>query len=169
MKLRFGEFVLGLDSRELVRADSPVAVEPKVFDLVACLLQNRGRVVSREELMKAVWPGVATTPGSLNRAVSLAREALDDRAREQPIIETVRGQGYRISLPVEWLEDSAGDVFGGRSDEVAMLIDCLEARSLARQHAEAGGGRVDSWPAAVGCWEAHQAAHRGKAPLPSDP
>ena len=133
-RLAFAGFVLVPATRELLHGESRVAAEPKVFDLLDFLLRNPGRVVTRQELTEAVWPDVVTTPGSLNRAVSLAREALGDRGREQPIIETMRGVGYRISVPVVQLDDADAGEFFDRPSEVAAWVDSFE-QALARRGA----------------------------------
>lgn len=145
MKLKLGDLVLSLDARELRRGETPIAVEPKVFDLIAFLFQNRGRVVGRDELMRALWPDVVTTPSSLNRAVSLAREALADRSRGAPIIETVRGRGYRIRRPVEWIDEPDRDAFVGRDAELAVGI-----RGFERARDGRGGTVVISGEAGIG-------------------
>ena len=100
MRLRFADCVLDVDRFELSRAGRPVAVQPKVLDLLLFLLRQGERTVSKQELLDAVWPDVATGESSLTRAVSFARAALGERERDARVIRTVRGRGYRIGVPV---------------------------------------------------------------------
>jgi predicted ATPase len=100
MRFRFADCVLDADRFELWRAGAPVAVQPKVLELLLFLVRNRERAVTKQELLEAVWPDTATGEGSLTRAVSFARSALGERERDGKVIRTVRGRGYRIGVPV---------------------------------------------------------------------
>ncbi|MEW6322469.1 MAG: response regulator [Acidobacteriota bacterium] len=95
----FGPFVLDLGEFRLTRAGEPVALPPKPFDLLAALVTRAGRLVTREELLKAVWKDVAVEQSSLNAAMSVLRQALGEDA--VALIETVPGRGYRFIAPVE--------------------------------------------------------------------
>lgn len=98
---RFGEFELSLARRLLLRAGEPVELQPKVFECIAFLLVNRGRVVDKAELLDAVWPRQVVTEAALSRCVMKARRALDDEAESPRVILTVHGRGYRFIAPVE--------------------------------------------------------------------
>ncbi len=90
--------------------------EPKVFDLIEYLLENRDRVVSKEELQETIWPDVIVTEASLSRAVMKARKALDDHAQEAEVIRTIPRKGFRfvanVREPVSsiFLADGLSDV-----------------------------------------------------------
>jgi len=135
MRFRFAGFTLDSELRELRRGEALVRVQPKVLDLLLFLLENRFRVVPREELLRGVWPGVATTDGSLARAVSLAREALGDRD-DGGVLATVRGHGYRIAVPVDLVDagslGGATAAFVGRERELAELHAAFD-RVLAKR------------------------------------
>ena len=73
---RFPGFEIDEATREVRVGDRTLTLQPKVFDLLAYLGRHRERVVPKDELLEAVWPGVLVTDGSLQRAVSLARAAL---------------------------------------------------------------------------------------------
>jgi DNA-binding winged helix-turn-helix (wHTH) protein len=100
MRFRFADCVLDADRFELSKGGRPVPVQPKVLGLLLFLLRQGERTVTKEELLAAVWPDVVTTESSLTRAVSFARAALGERERDARIIQTVRGRGYRIGVPV---------------------------------------------------------------------
>jgi TolB-like protein/DNA-binding winged helix-turn-helix (wHTH) protein len=102
--LRFGDFVLDPQRYELRRGTGPVRLQPKTFDLLLHLLQHPDRVLDKEELLAAVWPGVVVTEHSLTRAVKDLRRALDDDAAAPRYIETVARRGYRFMLRPQPLE-----------------------------------------------------------------
>ncbi len=81
-------------------------VEPLVFDLIVCLIENRDRLVSRQELFETIWPGRIPSDSSLGNHIKSARQALGDDGHEQRVIKTVHGRGYRFIAEVEEL---AGD------------------------------------------------------------
>lgn len=96
--LRFERFSLDLARCSLKRGAEQVALRPKAFDLLCYLAQNTGRVVSKDELMKAIWPGVVVTDDSLVQCVKDVRDALSDG--EQRIIKTVPRRGYLFAAEV---------------------------------------------------------------------
>src|SRR5262245_42800513 len=73
---RFQTFEIDEDARELRAGGRVLPLQPRVFDLLLYLAKNRERVVSKDELLDTIWPGVTVADGSLQRAVSLARAAL---------------------------------------------------------------------------------------------
>ncbi len=93
---RFGNYELRLQSRELLLDGDVVSMEPRVFDLLAFLLHNRERVVTKDQLLEAVWPGTFVSETSLSRCVMKARRAVGDDADSQHSIRTVHGRGYRF-------------------------------------------------------------------------
>ncbi len=99
--LRFGACLLDLASRQLLCDGKPVAIQPRVFDLLAFLAQNAHRAVDKDELQDAVWPGRVITEAALTRAVMKARKAVGDDANRQAVIQTVHGHGYRFAAEVE--------------------------------------------------------------------
>ena len=79
MAWRFGPFELDEASRVVTCARQEVPLQPRVFDLLVYLVRNSSRVVSKEELLEAIWPNVIVTDNSLQRAVSALRGALRTR------------------------------------------------------------------------------------------
>lgn len=95
---RFADCEFDEFARELRVGGRPVAMEVKPLDVLLQLLQHAGEVVTKEELLSAVWPGVLVVDGSLATAVSKLRKALGDDDR--PIVATVPRVGYRLAVPV---------------------------------------------------------------------
>jgi len=75
---RFGDHVLDLERRELRRGAEPVALEPQVFDLLVYLVRNRGRVVSKDDLIDGVWGGRIVSDSALTTRLNAARKAVND-------------------------------------------------------------------------------------------
>lgn len=92
----FAEFELDLDRCELRRAGAPVHVEPKVLDLICHLVVNRHRVVSKNELLDAVWGDRFVSESALTSSLKSARRALGDSGAQQRFIRTVQRKGYRF-------------------------------------------------------------------------
>src|SRR5690349_14591775 len=92
---RFLGFVLDVATEQLSRDDGVVAVTAKSLQVLLYLLRHRERLVPRDELLAAVWPGVHVATGSLSQAIWEIREALADDARSPRMIQTVRRRGYR--------------------------------------------------------------------------
>jgi len=104
LRIRFGEFVLDERCYVLERAEGPVALRPKAFDLLLHLARHHDRVVLRDELIHAVWGATRVGPGSLAGLVNEVRQALRERGRTGSVIRTVHGRGYQLVAPVVELE-----------------------------------------------------------------
>ncbi len=94
--LHFGDCEIDLAASELRVGGKPRGIEPKAFDLLAYLVEHRDRVVGKDELQDAIWPGMVVTEASLTRTVMKARKAVGDDARRQHVIKTVSRRGYRF-------------------------------------------------------------------------
>jgi TolB-like protein len=88
--------VCDLDRRELTRGSDAIAVGPQVFDLLAYLLQNRTRVVSKDELIDAVWRGRIVAESTLTSHINAVRKAIGDSGEEQRLVRTIARKGYRF-------------------------------------------------------------------------
>ena len=92
----FGRFRLNTAERVLLREGELVALTPKVFDILLTLVENCGQVVSKEDLMKRVWPDTFVEEGNLTQNISLLRKALGESPGGVQFIETVPRRGYRF-------------------------------------------------------------------------
>jgi DNA-binding winged helix-turn-helix (wHTH) protein/Tol biopolymer transport system component len=105
---QFGSFQLDAAERVLLREGSPVALPPKAFDVLWVLVQRRGHVVEKDDLLKAAWPDAFVEEGNLPVNVSLLRKVLgDDRRNGNRFIETVAKRGYRFIAPVVEIDSAA--------------------------------------------------------------
>jgi TolB-like protein/DNA-binding winged helix-turn-helix (wHTH) protein/Tfp pilus assembly protein PilF len=95
----FDEFRLDAQSRVLRRGGTAVPLTPKAFGVLLLLIQNAGRIVTKDELMKAVWPDCFVEESNLTQTIFMVRKALDETADRRYIL-TVQGQGYRFLVPV---------------------------------------------------------------------
>jgi DNA-binding winged helix-turn-helix (wHTH) protein/tetratricopeptide (TPR) repeat protein len=105
VRYRFGEFELDTASHQLSRSGEPLSLWPKVFDLLRYLVENPGRLVTKQELLDSLWSDAQVSEGSVPWTISHARRALGQRGGEKRPIETVHGRGYRFQYEVEVLGD----------------------------------------------------------------
>jgi TolB-like protein/Tfp pilus assembly protein PilF len=92
----FADHTLDTDRRELRRGSEPIAVEPQVFDLLIYLVQNRDRVVSKDDLIASVWGGRIVSDSTLTSRINAARKAVGDSGEGQKLIRTIARKGLRF-------------------------------------------------------------------------
>jgi DNA-binding winged helix-turn-helix (wHTH) protein len=97
---RFEPFVLDPGRRTLSHADSPVSLTPKAFDVLLFLVQNPNRLVTKEELLQAVWGDTFVGEGNLKQYVSHLRKALGDNSEDTRLIVTIARKGYQFTARV---------------------------------------------------------------------
>src|SRR6202046_1825197 len=97
---RFGQFVLDSSRRTLSRAESPIPLTPKAFDVLLYLAQNPNRLVTKEELLQGVWGDTIVEEGNLTQYISHLRKALGDSAEDSRLIVTIARRGYQFSADV---------------------------------------------------------------------
>src|SRR5271155_2109783 len=100
----FGQFVLDPGRRTLSRADSPVSLTPKAFDVLFFLVQNPNRLVTKEELLQAVWGDTIVEEGNLTQYISHLRKALGDISEDTRLIVTIARKGYQFTARVTGAE-----------------------------------------------------------------
>jgi TolB-like protein len=99
--LAFGEYVLDPDRRELRRGVNQIAMEPQVFDVLLFLVRNRDRVVTKDDLIDAVWNRRIVSESTLTSRVNAARKAVGDSGQNQTVIKTYPRRGFRFVGEVE--------------------------------------------------------------------
>ena len=96
MILSFSEYEIDVERREIRRAKTLVHVEPQVFDLLVYLVENRDRVVSKDDLIASVWGGRIVSDSTLTSRINAARNAVGDSGRDKKLIRTIARKGLRF-------------------------------------------------------------------------
>ena len=154
MQVRFGPFVLDLDSRELLRDSQRVSLSPKAFELLSILVASRPKAVSKAELQERLWPATFVVEKNLANLVSEIRAAIGDAASDPQFIRTVPRFGYAfrelvhradpdrrpgrgsVAFRIKWISGQAkldqGEYVLGRDPNVEIYLD---APKVSRRHA----------------------------------
>ncbi|MGC1623996.1 MAG: winged helix-turn-helix domain-containing protein, partial [Pseudolabrys sp.] len=96
MLFLFNDFALDCERRELRAAGAPVPLEPQVFDLLVYLIENRDRVVSKDDLIASVWGGRIVSDSTVDSRINAVRKAIGDSGKEQRLIRTSARKGFRF-------------------------------------------------------------------------
>lgn len=158
----FGEFRMDPQNRVLRLREEPVALTPKAFEVLLLLVQHCGQIVSKDELMQAVWPDSFVEESNLTQTVFMLRKALGETANQRYIL-TVQGRGYRFAPEVKTVagnghvepdRSSAAGEGGNRSsgyDQTVVQSHPAERSddALLPPHIEPAKGHK-TWVAAVG-------------------
>jgi DNA-binding winged helix-turn-helix (wHTH) protein len=165
MRLQFDDLTFDSDTRQLWTGKGEVRLSPKAFDLLALLISNRPRAVSKAEIRDHLWPGTYVSDSSLPSLVSEIRDVIADHRRKPGLIRTVHGFGYAFqsarepaSQPVPpddsrqgWLVGSTAEValfpgeniIGREGDGVIPVKSSTVSRRHARITLDARGGVVE--------------------------
>ncbi|HEB88075.1 MAG TPA: hypothetical protein ENI85_00750, partial [Deltaproteobacteria bacterium] len=148
MVLAFGDFILDTDAAELRLRNAPVEIQPKAIALLQYLIERRHRVVSKQELLDALWPDQVVSEGVLKRAIHALRVAVADTGSQQSVIATRSRVGYRFvaelhpRLPPRMeLAGAEGEPVSDRADFVGRALSLGRLRS-AWARARSGHGAV---------------------------
>src|SRR5688572_7256078 len=115
--VEFGPFSLDRVERVLRRQGQPVPLRPKDFDMLLVLVENNGRIVEKEELLKQVWPDTFVEEANLSHHIFTLRKALGDGDEEARYIETIPRRGYRFVAPVTGASPATTTSHDVRSDQ----------------------------------------------------
>jgi TolB-like protein/DNA-binding winged helix-turn-helix (wHTH) protein/Tfp pilus assembly protein PilF len=96
VQFQFSNHVLDAGLRELTRGGEAIAVEPQVFDLLIYLVENRDRVVSKDDLIETIWNGRIVSESTLTSRINAARTAVGDSGKDQAVIRTIARKGFRF-------------------------------------------------------------------------
>ena len=123
MRYFFEEYVLDTDRRELHRGADVVSVAPQVFDLLDYLIRNRERVVSKDDLINAIWNGRSVSDAALTTRLNAARTAIGDSGEEQRLIKTLPRKGFRFVGQVREAREVAGPNPGDAPESAPAVPD----------------------------------------------
>jgi predicted ATPase/DNA-binding winged helix-turn-helix (wHTH) protein len=123
-KYRFGEFTLDPGRGRLLNADQEVKLRPKVYDALLYILENRGRLIAKEELIRELWSDSFVTEDSLVQCMVELRRALEDRAQE--IVKTVPRRGYVFTAAVTTEDSGTGNVSPDRASTLEEAVPGIQ-------------------------------------------
>jgi pimeloyl-ACP methyl ester carboxylesterase/DNA-binding winged helix-turn-helix (wHTH) protein len=133
----FGDYELDTRQHELRHSGVVCHIEPQVFDVLAYLLAQRDRLVTKEELLDSVWGHRFVAPATLNSRIKLARQAVGDDGAAQRVVKTVHGRGFRIIAEV--VERPAEPVYAGKHSEQCIRF-CTATDGVCIAYATSGTG-----------------------------
>jgi len=139
MLYRFADHTLDGERRELLRGSEPISVEPQVFDVLVYLLENRDRVVSRDDLMSAVWNGRIVSESTLTSRINAARKAIGDSGKDQKLIRTIARKGFRFVGEAETQSSASASASVSTEHGNLPSAEPLESSSPARAASERPG------------------------------
>ena len=160
LQYRCGEFLVDLGNRRFLHRGGEIALEPRVFAVIAELLKRSNELVTRNELLDAVWGHRYITPSTLNRLIALARRAFGDDVSEPRYIQTVHGAGYcyigpiirsdaetvnvraRFEPPFAARVPARIEALIGRETEIATLLGLLEKNRVVTVLGAGGMGKT---------------------------
>src|SRR5688572_12607124 len=132
-----GEFQLNSEERVLLRDGEPVAITPKMFDVLNLLVNNRGRIVGKDELLETVWAGSIVEEGNLAVTIRQLRKVLGDDAHTPTYIQTVARRGYRFVGPVEEITTNGKPVAGSETpNSIHGSSDASPARRITSERVQ---------------------------------
>ncbi len=118
----FGDFTFQPAEHRLLAGGREVVLRPKAFDTLRCLVERHDRVVSRDELLDAVWPDTSVSEAVLTHCVTEVRQALGDTAREPRFVKTVSRCGYRFVAEITTTGANADDALGAPSASAIVVL-----------------------------------------------
>ena len=147
---RFGEFTVDADQRVLLRQGKPLVLAPKVLETLLTLVQNGGRIIEKEELMKRLWPDTFVEESNLTYCIVQLRKTLGDQARHPRYIETIPKRGYRFIVDVEHPEGRSAEITEGRVASIAVFRWTPDGTAVAFIDNSDGPGQIWALPSTGG-------------------
>ena len=119
----FGPFRMDPDKQVLLREGQPVAVTPKAFETLLVLVRRSREVVTKEELLSAVWPDSFVEEANLSQNIFMLRKALGDTMEERHYIVTLPGRGYRFAAEVRTISEGSEVLSAGMRSRTEITIE----------------------------------------------
>ncbi len=138
----FGPFQVDPDKQVLLRDNQPVPITPKVFETLLILVRHNRKVVTKDDLMKSVWPDAFVEESNLSQNIFVLRKALGDTAEDRRYILTIPGRGYRFMAEVRTVAQAGEDVVISSNSLAQMVVE--HDQSLAK------GTAIEARPVVVG-------------------
>jgi len=141
----FGPFRLEPDERLLLREGKPASLTPKAFELLVLLVRNQGRLVTKDQIMHAIWPGSFVEEANITVLISALRKVLGESEADDPYIKTVPKKGYRFTASVKVEEHAEADPVPASAPPDGLVIDSLQV-----EEPERDGNGADTAPVLQG-------------------
>ena len=125
MRYLFENFALDTDKRELLKGNDAVSVTPQAFDVLLYLIRNRDRVVSKDDLISAIWGGRVVTDAALATRLNAARAAIGDGGDQQRLIKTLQRKGFRFIGSVQEIDKVGADIGTSRAVQPPASVAAL--------------------------------------------
>src|SRR6185369_17272656 len=119
----FGPYRVDANERLLRRGDQVVPLTPKAFEMLLALIEDSGRLLTKEELMKRVWPDTVVEEANLSHNIYKLREALGDGRNGEKYIETVPRRGYRFVATVRELGEDSIDLIVAEHTRAKLVVE----------------------------------------------
>ena len=145
MRWAFDKCVLDPERRELQRAGVPVALEPQVFDLLVFLIRNCERVVSKDDLLQAVWQGRIVSDSALANRINAARAAVGDSGEQQALIRTLPRKGFRFVGTITEERGPSGSTHVGANSQQPKLSPPAQPSLVVLPFADISADRRDGY------------------------
>jgi DNA-binding winged helix-turn-helix (wHTH) protein/Tol biopolymer transport system component len=153
-RFAFGPFLLDVESRALLRGGEALPIAGRTLDTLAVLVQNRGRLLEKDELLSLIWPGSVVDEANLSQSIFTLRKLLGDSRKDHRYIATIAGRGYQFVAPVTELTTGpspSAEIVVNAQPEVHSKSSSI-GRRIRRRHyviaagmASVLGGAVVSW------------------------
>ncbi len=143
MTVHFDQYVVDTDRLELRRDGASVDIEPQVFSVLVYLIENRDRVVSKDELIEAVWNGRIVSDTTLNTRINAVRRAVGDDGKSQNVVKTIVRRGFRFvaDIAVDDAEESPKAIEAeAQTDNTQQIRFCTASDGVRIAYATAGNG-----------------------------
>src|SRR5262245_23071958 len=139
-RYRFGPFQLDVRERRLSRQETAIPLRAKVFDTLCVLVEHAGTLVTKQELLDAVWPETVVEENNITHTMSVVRKGLGENATGQQYIETVPRVGYRFAAPIERADEPATHLAAQPMRPRQEIRYCMTSDDIRLAYASIGSG-----------------------------
>jgi Tol biopolymer transport system component/DNA-binding winged helix-turn-helix (wHTH) protein len=147
----FGNFRIDASQRLFFSGSEEIPLPPKVFDTLLALVENHGRVLEKDALLKSIWPEAFVEEGSLSRNISILRKALGESPDDQRYIQTIPKRGYRFVAAVKTISDGSVALVVEEHARVEASFD-VEIEENVEIEEDKANSRVEAEPAVDVSW-----------------
>lgn len=118
----FGPFQVDAEKQTLLRAGEPVSLTPKTFQVLLVLVRHSQEIVTKDDLLKAVWPDTFVEEANLSRTIFMLRKALGESPQDHKYVLTVPGKGYRLAENVRLVAAQEVNLLAAKRQRVEVQV-----------------------------------------------